>query len=293
MGRHRVTAGQRQEEHRADEGATMLLALIFLVVMSLVIIGVERWTGNNLANTSKFVSAQSLQSEANSANDLAIQFVRYTFMNTSLDGQAPAPCWNTVSSTASQYPPSGDTFPGPTVLPVDAWCMTRFYPANSEREVTVSTCKSTVSAATCEGHPLLQTIVTITDNLSGCAPLPLNSTVSDTTCGTHMKISDWQFGAVPPIVSSVTTSTGGWCAGMSGSPTPVVVTGLHLDLATDIDFIVPGSASTTSPVLASGTVVSSTDSSVDACATTDLSAPLDVVVSTPMGSSGYSTQWLG
>jgi hypothetical protein len=276
-----------------DRGATMILALIFLVVVSLVVIGLDRWTGNNLSNTSKFVSAQSFQSEANSANNLAIQFVRYTNLNTSMDGQTPAPCWNTTSATASQYPPSGETFPGPTVLPVDAWCMTRLYLSNSQRVVTVSTCKNTVSAAACESQPLLQTIVTINDNEAGCPPLPLNATVSDTTCGSTMKISDWQFGAVPPIVSSVTTTAGGWCSGLTDTPTPVVVTGQQLDLATNIDFIRPSTAATNSPVLAPGAVESSTDTSINACAPTALSPPLDVVVSTPMGSSSYSTQWPG
>ena len=271
----------------------MILALIFLVVVSLVVIGIERWTGNNLANTSNFVSAQSYQSEANSANDLAIQFVRYTFMTTSMDGQTPAPCWNTLTSAPSQYPPSGETFPGPTVLPVDAWCMTRLYLSNSERVVTVSTCKNTVSAASCKSQPLLQTIVTINDNEAGCPPLPLNPQVSDTTCGTTMKISDWQFGAVPPVVSSVRTTGGGWCSGLTATPTPVVVSGQHLDLATDIDFITPSTAASKSPVLAPGAVASSTDTSINACAPTALSPPLDVVVSTPMGSSSNSTQWPG
>ncbi len=280
---------------RGDDGATLILALIFLVVVSLVVIGIERWTGNNLANTSKFVSAQSLQSEANSANDLAIQFVRYTYMSTSMDGQDPSPCWNTTSNSPSQYPPSSETFPGPSVVPVDAWCMTRQYPANSKRVVTVSTCPNTVTTgAACESRPLLQTIVSITDTLSGCAPLPLNASVTDTTCGSTMKILDWQFGAVPPVVTAVRTSLSGtWCNGMTGSPTPVVVSGRHLDLAVRIDFITPSTAATPTPALAPGTVVSSTDSSVNACATTLLTPPLNVVVSTPMGSSSYQTQWLG
>lgn len=294
-GERRAPAERRRGRCRGDEGATLILALIFLVVVSLVVIGIERWTGNNLANTSKFVSAQSLQSEANSANNLAIQFVRYTFLNTSMDGQAPASCWTTATGATSQYPPSGETFPGPSVQPVDAWCMTRFYPADSRRVVTVSTCKTGVLPPACVGQPLLQTIVSITDLVSGCPALsPVTIlTKSDTSCGATMKILDWQFGAVPPTVSLVTTATGGWCTGMTGSPTPVVVSGQNLALAINIDFIVPSSSALNNPSLAPGTVVSSTDTTVDACATTFLSPPLDVVVSTPMGSSGNGTQWPG
>ena len=68
---------------------------------------VVRWTGNDLANTTSFRLAQTTQSEANSGTLVAIQFVRFNFLESSLDGAPPASCWNSTVSMTDANDPTG------------------------------------------------------------------------------------------------------------------------------------------------------------------------------------------
>lgn len=276
---------------KGESGATLLLALIFLVIVSLVVVGLVQLTGNNLRNTSKFVSAQSFNSAANSANQLAIQFVRFNFLGTSLDGATPTSCWTTASGSVSATALNNQT--------VDSWCMTRWYPgvSTSQRVVTISTCLNSVSATACAQKPLLQTIVSIVDGGSACSPV-VNATSAPNTCGRTESIAQWQFGAVAPVVTSVTTGSFTCSSG-----TPVTITGTNLSLANRVDFLLPGSAGSSSPVQGSGAVAngalsfnspSTSSTSIQACTPTKPSAnSFYVIVSTPMGSNVYgpSSLW--
>lgn len=289
MRRAKSGAAARHKRAHDETGATLILALIFLVVISLTVVGLVRWTGSDLSNTSKFEAAQSVQSAANSANQFAIQFVRYNFLETGWDSSAPASCWVTGSGAVSATTLNEQT--------VDSWCMTLWYPgiSTSKRVVTISTCPSNVSAVNCGLEPLLESIVTITDGGSACYPIP-NASSSPNTCGQKVSISDWQFGAAPPIVTSA--STGSFtCA----SGTPVTVTGSNLTYATSVDFLQQGSAGSTSPVMAPGTVASGASSfnapsasstTIQVCSPAALSPNLYVIVSTPLGPNEYSASSL-
>jgi hypothetical protein len=284
-------ATTRQKRARDDAGATLILALIFLVVISLTVIGLVRWTGNDLSNTSKFVGAQSVQSAANSANQFAIQFVRYNFLETGLDSSTPASCWVTGTGAVSATSLNDQS--------VDSWCMTLWYPgiSLSQRVVTISTCASTISALNCGLQPLLQSIVSITDGGSACFPVP-NATSTPNTCGQKVAIADWQFGAAPPVVTS--TANGSFTC---TSGTPVTVTGQNFTFATEVDFLVKSSAGSTSPVMAPGTMASGSSSynspststnTIQVCAPSVLTPnTFYVIVSTPLGSSEYgpSSLW--
>ncbi|HVB70877.1 MAG TPA: hypothetical protein VND83_05175 [Acidimicrobiales bacterium] len=258
----------------------MILALAFLVAVSLVVIGIVRWAGNNLSNTSKFVAAQSVQSAANSATQFAIQFDQYNFLNSGLDGAAAQPCW-TSSSTPSQTQINNQT--------VDSWCMTREYDGLNppQRVVTISTCTNSVTTGSaCESQPLLQAIITYVDGSGACSPVSSVSSAQN-TCGLSATISDWQFGATPPTVSGFAPGGFSCPVGVLGSTgIPVVVNGQNLSLATNVDFVTQSSASDpTHPAMDPGTVVSSTATSVNACAPS--AGPYYVIVSTPLGSNQY------
>lgn len=275
-----------------DQGATLLLAVLFLFVVSLVIVGIVRWAGSDISNSSHFVLAQSVESEANSGTLVAIQFVRYNFLDTSLDGETPTPCWNPpgIPSVTDANDPNGSHA-------VDSWCMTRWYPyyfsstGDSLRVVTISTCPATVSAANCASQPLLQAIVSIDDGSGACYPVD-NASSATNTCGAALTISHWQFDPAPPVVTSATTGTFACSSG-----TPVLITGSALSLPTHVDFVLPISAGTTSPVMApasSYTPVS--DTTIEACTPAyPSSSTFYVVVSTPMGSNqiGPTSLWSG
>lgn len=280
--------------HRSERGASLLLAVLFLFVVSLVLVGLVRWAGSDISNSSHFVLAQSVASEANSGTILAVQYVRYNFLDTSLDGATPAPCWDPAGtpSVTDLNDPNGANA-------VASWCMTRWYinaspsvPGDSLRIVTISTCPASETATACASQPLLQAIVSINDGSAACYPVA-DASSTPNTCGQTLTISHWQFEPTPPVVSSV-TSTGTFSC---STGTPVLVTGTSLSLATHVDFVEASTANTTDPIMSpadSYTLVS--DSSIQACTPSAL-APnsLDVLVSNPMGTNqiGPSTLWSG
>ena len=55
-----------------DAGSSLVLALIFLVAVSLVVVALVNWTGNSLRNTAAFVTAHSMETAADNANVIAI-----------------------------------------------------------------------------------------------------------------------------------------------------------------------------------------------------------------------------
>jgi hypothetical protein len=79
--------GWRARSRAEDEtGALLILALVFLVVISALCASLSLWATNNLNNTGTFATALSLQSASNSVTQLAVQDVRYNFIG--LDAQS-------------------------------------------------------------------------------------------------------------------------------------------------------------------------------------------------------------
>lgn len=63
--------------HRDDTGASLVIALIFVVVMSLVIIAIVNLSGTNLINTANLETDRALTYAADGTIDTAIQVARY------------------------------------------------------------------------------------------------------------------------------------------------------------------------------------------------------------------------
>ncbi len=81
-----------------DEGAILILALAYLLAISLVVAMLTTWVSNDLNNSSKFSTANSLTTAASSMTNLAIQYVRYNPLITNNQPIAPATsplvaCW--------------------------------------------------------------------------------------------------------------------------------------------------------------------------------------------------------
>src|SRR5579863_5286718 len=156
----RSTRRWRAGRAKGEEGASLLLALIFLVVVSVVIISTVGWAGNDIRLTAKFQDAQQFQAAADNASEVAVQYVRFNFLQASLGASPPAPCWS-AAPTASALTTNGHV--------VDAWCSTTWThdagtPPNSlVRTVTIDSCLSSKSASVCAANPLLQAVVQIGD----------------------------------------------------------------------------------------------------------------------------------
>ena len=255
-----------------------MLAIVFLTVVSLVMVALVQWVGNDLSNTAKFTSAQSFQSTADSAAEIALQNVRYNFMIATLNASPPAPCW-TTSPSPSLLSLNGQS--------VDAWCSTSWTTGSHESRVdTISVCLSTLSAGSCAQSPLLQVIATFGDfekttGISSCSPQSTAQSATTTTCGTTMIINSWAFGQVPPIVSSVVDGSVSCSSGK-----PFRITGSGFTGASTVTFVLTTGRSTNQVFAASSFTVSS-DSVINACTPSVGSGTAYVVVSTPAGSSSF------
>ena len=146
---------------RNDTGATLILALLFLVVIGLLVGGLASWTANNLTDAVTFQNARSSELALNSATQLAIQNIRYQpLLNAgqTLNANPPSYCWG--AGPTSQTPPTQ----GPTV---EVWCSTTWDAAGSSittpsgsaitstREVTITACLTSVTTNvnTCVASP--------------------------------------------------------------------------------------------------------------------------------------------
>ena len=61
-----------------EEGATLILALVFMIIIALVLLAAVTFAGNGLLNTSNLLQQQSLEYRSNGAAEVAVQTVRYT-----------------------------------------------------------------------------------------------------------------------------------------------------------------------------------------------------------------------
>jgi hypothetical protein len=224
---------------RSDEaGSSLILALIFLVVISLVVGALASWTANNLSNTVKFQADRSAQYALSSASQVAIQNIRYTPLlapNQTLNASPPSYCWGQAQPTQTAGTVSELTVLGNQVA---LWCSTVWNSSAATRVVTVSACLTSAvptpasgssltsiqaAAAQCAATPGLQTVVTFEDysasnptvNPGVCLSPPNGS------CGTGVTINSATSGLTNPTVTALSSTqgpvTGGTTLTLSGS----------------------------------------------------------------------------
>ena len=228
-----------------EAGAILILALVFLVAVSLIVTALLTWVGAGLTASVSFASTRSVETAATSAVDLAIQETRGNFVNTMTNASPPVACWYS-SYGAGLAPPTGPQQP-PTTLdnePIDVWCSMDWEPfSSSTRTITYSACPTanytdaTTDPATCAANPLLQAVVTFNDFTPGVpvAPSVNNGTpvpCDDTgLCGQSMTQDSWQWFADVPAVTSVSPTSssmaGGGTLTINGSD---FVNGAYVDL---------------------------------------------------------------
>ncbi len=200
--------------NRSDNGSSLVLALVFLIAVSLIVTTLMFSVQNNLNNATRFSTVQSVQSSAGSATELAIQNLKASFEGQTLFASPPAGCLNSAGLT--QIALNNHTF--------NVWCSTMWNPNGSDslwpafgadkpgsdtRMVTIVTCLSSVSsAAACASSPLLQATVSFDDYPSGFGTpvyLPCDdvNAASVLTCGSGTIVDSWTFYPVVPVVTSI------------------------------------------------------------------------------------------
>lgn len=161
-----------------DAGSSLILALIFLIVGSLIVAALTTWTMNDITNVSRFQVNRETLYAANSEAELALWGSRYTYP---------------VSVSGYECPDAGaETFNGISVV---AWCstVTNVEPTIS-REVTISVYPGGTSLSSQPSTPpLLEGEVAFDDTSSSqpvdqCGPTK-NGPIY---CGFSMEVLSWK-----------------------------------------------------------------------------------------------------
>src|SRR5580704_18613891 len=69
--------GSRNRRQRSERGSSLILALVYIVSVSLIVGALADWAMNDLNNTTHFQNASSLDNAVSGATEIAIQSMRY------------------------------------------------------------------------------------------------------------------------------------------------------------------------------------------------------------------------
>jgi hypothetical protein len=167
-----------------------MLALAFIIVVSVIVLALTSWATDDLNNTTKFSSVASLHSTVTSATDVAIQSIRFNPIPSTTPSSAPtsiAECWG---------PPGSISQVAINSLTVTLWCSTQETLTRSPgtRIVTVEACVgagATSPPPSCS--PVLTAVVDFNDYPSG-GLLTLTQQCNyyaNPPCGDGMSIASW------------------------------------------------------------------------------------------------------
>jgi hypothetical protein len=174
----------RESSGGTDErGAILILALVYIIVIGVVVAALTTWASGDLNNTTNFNNARNLDYSLSSGVEVAINNIRYTPVEGSVNATPPVACWGS-SAYATTSTPTYTTYstyelPSSTEN-IAIWCSTHSVPYSKvTRTVTVTACPAP-SAATiatawatateienaataCDASPYLQALVSFGD----------------------------------------------------------------------------------------------------------------------------------
>ncbi len=178
-----------------ERGASLILALVFIVAVSLIVLSLSSLATNDLSNTGKFNSARALDYAASSTAQVALQSIRFNPVPTTTPTQgtftSPSYCWAPSSGSYSQL-----TFNGITIV---AFCRTDENLTSANTRVVkiyncVVTASSPANATACVANPLLLVEVTFDDYPPGGSST-LTTQCTGQSCGQGMSLNRWQWAA--------------------------------------------------------------------------------------------------
>ncbi len=236
--RDRRTAMHDDQTGSSGElGAVLILALVFLVAVSVIIGGLTDWTTNDLENNLSFNATQTTNSSATNAVNLAIQNIRYAplLYSTStpttaltLNASPPNYCWGSGASQAFN---------------MNVYCSTVWNPtASNTRQVTVSACPISRTApvtgtaswaaaqTSCAAQPLLQAVVTFDDYPAGVSGASFAT--CGVYCGSALTINSWNWAPTIPTITSVVGLSGTIVGGQ-----PMTIKGTGFTSGTTVNLV--------------------------------------------------------
>jgi hypothetical protein len=188
---------ERSRRRRDERGSSLILALVYIVSVSLIVGALADWAMNDLSNTAHFQNASTLDNAVSGATEVAIQSIRYYPQWPATSGNTPANCWTPSGTLSSDVTINNDL--------VGVWCSTKEnLQSPNTRTVTFIACPVTaaeVSGGTAEGlcqggtlHPSLKAVVVFDDYPSGGGGL-LATTCSGGpgVCGFAATTTQWSW----------------------------------------------------------------------------------------------------
>lgn len=212
-----------ESSDRSEKGASLILALVFIVVVAVIVGAISSLAINNLNNTTHFNSASALDYSASNVANLAIQSVRYNPQT--VNGVAAA-CWTPSGGTLSE-----EQFNGLTVA---IWCNSAIHPGSSQsRVVTMYACEDSstgapITEASCQSKPLL-TLVEAYDDYSAAGTDTCALSPSNATCGFGASTLVWTWGSLANAVGGLILNT---ITVTTPIPTGAAVGGQYTPIAT-------------------------------------------------------------
>jgi hypothetical protein len=193
-------------DESSERGAIMILALVYIIVISVVVAALTTWASGDLNSTNNFTSARSMDYSLSSAVEVAINDIRYTPLvgtNQTLNAAPPSYCWGTSSPSALQLP-------GTNEANIASWCSTlQDLGSATTRTVTISACLSSTSATTCAASPLLQAVVVFDDYPPGGSTAYTGACT--TYCGEGALLESWDWsskaGLSTPLPNSISVTS--------------------------------------------------------------------------------------
>jgi hypothetical protein len=193
----------RRRESRDENGAVLLLALAYIIAISLIVGALADWAMNDLTNTTHFNTTSQLHIAVGSVTDLAIQNIRYTPdpSNPSTNPTGLGTCWVPVTGpNVSQYLVDNYT--------VAVWCNTATnFASEKTRTVTLYACLSTLNSGSsnstittamnnCQTTPMLTAVIVINDYPAQGAPgQKVQCNLGIGQCGEGLTLQSWIWGA--------------------------------------------------------------------------------------------------
>jgi Tfp pilus assembly protein PilX len=174
---------------RSEQGAALVLAIVFLVAMSILVVVLANLATEASTTTSNVRDQTTIEANAESAATFAIQQERRSYSSALYRSPpTPQPCLPT-------YALSGPLTQSPYHSSFTVWCLGT--QSGSTRTVEFYVCgPSTVTATQCVSHgsinELLFASVTYVDSPGGDLPFSVSCNAqSNATCGVSMSINEW------------------------------------------------------------------------------------------------------
>ena len=230
-----------------------MLALVYIVAVSLIVAALSTWAVNDLNNTGKFDFVTSLHTAATNAMDVAIQSIRYYPIpsanpipagSETYTSPSPTYCWTPTSGSVSDLV---STINGRS-FDIAVWCSTsENLLSNQTRVVSLYACINT-GLSSCS--PLLNAVVNIDDYQQGGDPTLSQQCTA--TCGQGLQIASWTWvGGSTTLPSTTTTSV----------PTTTTTTTTTTVPPTTTTSTTSTTSTTTTTVVTTGTYTGSTNTS--------------------------------